>query len=49
MAPARPSATALVSRGALPLQIGSVDRVILAHALETTDSPLALMEKSGAC
>ncbi|WP_183751065.1 class I SAM-dependent methyltransferase [Pseudochelatococcus contaminans] len=40
-----PSATALVSRGALPLQIGSVDRVILAHALETTDSPLALMEE----
>lgn len=40
-----PSATALVERSALPLQIGSVDRVILAHALETTDSPLALMEE----
>lgn len=40
-----PSATALVHRGALPLQIGSVDRVVLAHALETTDSPRALMEE----
>lgn len=40
-----PCATALVNRGALPLQIGSVDRVILAHALETAESPPALMEE----
>ncbi|MFC0217390.1 class I SAM-dependent methyltransferase [Pseudochelatococcus lubricantis] len=40
-----PNATALVDKTSLPLQIGSVDRVILAHALETTDSPQALMEE----
>lgn len=39
------NATALVEKNTLPLQIGSVDRIIVAHALETTDSPQALMEE----
>lgn len=43
--PCGPCSVALVNRSSLPLQVGSVDRVILAHALETTDSPLALMEE----
>lgn len=40
------NATALVEKTALPLQIGSVDRIIIAHALETADSPQALMEEA---
>ncbi|MGI6244177.1 MAG: methyltransferase domain-containing protein [Pseudochelatococcus sp.] len=40
-----PNAAALVDKTSLPLQIGSIDRAILAHALETADSPLALMEE----
>lgn len=38
-----PCACALVDPLSLPLQIGSVDRVIMAHALETSDSPEGLM------
>jgi len=40
-----PSATALVDEDAMPLPDGSVDRVILAHALEMADAPEDLLRE----
>ncbi len=41
--PDEPSATALVDPTDLPLPDGSVDRVVLVHALEASDNPAALL------
>ena len=42
---AQPSLTALVDETNLPLPDGALDRVLLIHALEMTDNPLALLRE----
>ncbi len=43
--PDEPSCTALVDPADLPLPDGSVDRVVLVHALEAADNPAALLSE----
>lgn len=43
---ARPTLSALVEEDALPLADASVDRVLLVHALETSDDPDALLREA---